>query len=123
MSDSIFEALGVNDSTPEARLAERLVDADNDLIDKLVEARRRRGLTQVEVGRRMGISQGAVARIESADRDPHLSTLRRYALAIGVRVTHDVVDPEDGLQAAARGMRAWTVPVASRAAMEWKQRA
>ena len=44
--------------------------------------------SQAQVAERMGISQGAVARIESGERDPHLSTLRRYAHAVRVRVIH-----------------------------------
>lgn len=119
-NNSIFAALGVDDTTDEAKLAQHMVEDDFDLIEKLADARRRHGLTQTEVGRRMDISQAAVARIESGDRDPHLSTLRRYAHAIGVRVTHDVIDPETELQAAVRhASRDWTVGVASRAARGW----
>jgi ribosome-binding protein aMBF1 (putative translation factor) len=41
------------------------------------------GLTQTEVAARMGTSQSAVARLESGDADVRLSTLERYAAAIG----------------------------------------
>jgi transcriptional regulator with XRE-family HTH domain len=41
------------------------------------------GLSQTEVAARMGTSQSAVARLESGDADLRLSTLQRYAAALG----------------------------------------
>ncbi|HUB69642.1 MAG TPA: helix-turn-helix transcriptional regulator [Acidimicrobiales bacterium] len=41
------------------------------------------GLSQTEVAARMGTSQSAVARLESGETDLRLSTLERYAAAIG----------------------------------------
>ena len=79
-------------------IAERA--ADNPELPGMVEAhlQRRRlqrglaehrivvGLSQTEVARRMGTSQSAVARIEAADIDAKVSTLQRYALAIGYQI-------------------------------------
>ncbi|MGH9106661.1 MAG: helix-turn-helix domain-containing protein [Acidimicrobiales bacterium] len=44
------------------------------------------GLSQTEVAARMGTSQSAVARLESGQADLRLSTLERYAAAIGQRL-------------------------------------
>jgi transcriptional regulator with XRE-family HTH domain len=44
------------------------------------------GLSQTEVAARMGTSQSAVARLESGEADLRLSTLERYAAAIGQRL-------------------------------------
>lgn len=90
MEADIAELLGVDPSDPLAQLAGELVASDEKLLDQLVKVRRDRGLTQADVAARMGISQGAVARIESGGRNPHLSTLRRYAHAVRARVTHTV---------------------------------
>jgi predicted transcriptional regulator len=49
----------------------------------LVAARLHLGLSQTEVAARMGTSQSAVARLESGDADVRLSTLERYAAALG----------------------------------------
>jgi transcriptional regulator with XRE-family HTH domain len=49
----------------------------------LVELRRASGLSQTEVAARMGTSQSAVARLESGLADVRLSTLDRYASALG----------------------------------------
>lgn len=72
------------------QLAMFLADADSTMRDKLVEMRKNAGLTQTEIGRRMGISQESVAAFERYDNDPKLSTIRRYALAVGARVAHSV---------------------------------
>lgn len=56
--------------------------ADPVLAD-LARHRRESGLSQTEVAARMGTSQSTVARLEAGDTDPRLSTLERYARAVG----------------------------------------
>ena len=56
------------------------------LADDLVARRVALGLTQTEVAARMGTSQSAVARMEAGDSDLRLSTVERYAAAVGVVV-------------------------------------
>jgi transcriptional regulator with XRE-family HTH domain len=68
----------------------RPIDRDMRLVETLVSVRRQRGLTQAEVAERMGRSQPAVSDFERLGGDPHLSTIRRYALAVGVDVFHMV---------------------------------
>ena len=53
------------------------------LVSELVKARQEHGLSQTEVAARMGTSQSAVARLERGDLDVRLSTLERYAAAVG----------------------------------------
>ena len=55
------------------------------LIHELLSARTKAKLTQAEVARRMGTSQSAVARMESG-RAPSLTSLKKYASAVGRRV-------------------------------------
>lgn len=93
MTISIDQMLGIDRADPMQQRATKQVRADWALIRELVAARERAGLTQAEVARLMGISQSAVARIESGARDPHLSTLRRYAVAVGVTVEHVLEHP------------------------------
>jgi transcriptional regulator with XRE-family HTH domain len=50
---------------------------------ELVERRRALGLSQTQVAARMGTSQSAVARLETGVSDVLLSTLERYADAVG----------------------------------------
>jgi predicted transcriptional regulator len=53
------------------------------LTDDLVARRVSLGLSQTEVAARMRTSQSSVARLESGDADIRLSTLERYAAALG----------------------------------------
>jgi transcriptional regulator with XRE-family HTH domain len=60
------------------------------LLDELLRARRRAGLTQAEVAARMGTKTPAVARLEggggSQRHSPSIATLRKYAEAVGCRL-------------------------------------
>jgi transcriptional regulator with XRE-family HTH domain len=53
------------------------------IVSELVAARHEEGLSQTEVAARMGTSQSVVARLESGALDMRLSTLERYAAAVG----------------------------------------
>ena len=55
-----------------------------DLSVALVNRRLSVGLSQTEVAARMGTSQSAVARLEAGEADIRLSTLERYAAAVGM---------------------------------------
>lgn len=90
LESRIAGMLGMDEADPVQRLATDLAREDRQFIDELVAARRERGLTQRQVADRMGVSQGAVSHFEAGDRDPRLSTIRRYALALGVPVHHRV---------------------------------
>jgi predicted transcriptional regulator len=50
---------------------------------EFAQRRQNLGLSQTEVAARMGTSQSAVARLEAGALDVRLSTLARYAQALG----------------------------------------
>jgi DNA-binding XRE family transcriptional regulator len=60
------------------------------LLDVLLEARRRAGLTQAQVAEKMGTKTPAIARLEAGGgakrHSPSLATLRKYAEAVGCRL-------------------------------------
>ena len=64
------------------------------LADELVAHRQTSGLSQTEVAARMGTSQSAVARLESGEADLRLSTLEKYASAVGQRLDVRLTDDE-----------------------------
>jgi len=54
------------------------------VVSQLLKARAKAGLTQEAVAQRMGTTKSAVSRLESAGlHAPSLSTLKRYANAVG----------------------------------------
>lgn len=61
-----------------------------EILRELTQARIEQGLSQTVVAARMGSSQSVVARIEQGNRDVRLSTLGRYAAAVGRRVDWSV---------------------------------
>ena len=63
-----------------------MADQRRSLAEALSARRLELGLSQTEVAARMGTSQSAVARLESGEADLRLSTLERYAAAIGQRL-------------------------------------
>jgi transcriptional regulator with XRE-family HTH domain len=67
-----------------------------DVVDQLAALRRERGLSQTEIAARMRTSQSAVARLEAGRDDIRLSTLRRYATALGHAVHFGVAPVDEG---------------------------
>lgn len=86
---NLHEMLGIDVSDPKQKLAMDLMREEREMLTELVSIRRAQ-YSQGEIGELMGITQSAVARIESGDRDPRLSTLRRYAAALNVLIKHEV---------------------------------
>ena len=56
------------------------------LVDALIEARTRAGLTQEQVAQRMKTTQAVIARLEGGGSKPSTRTLERYAQATGSRL-------------------------------------
>jgi transcriptional regulator with XRE-family HTH domain len=61
----------------------RMSEQRRRLVADLTAQRRSAGLSQTQVAARMGTSQSAVARLETGEADVRVSTLERYAAAIG----------------------------------------
>ncbi|MDH2425800.1 helix-turn-helix transcriptional regulator [Sphaerisporangium sp. TRM90804] len=90
MDPNIAELLGIDLSDPDVQQENAAIDRDMRLIEQLVQLRKSQGLTQAQVAERMERSQPVVSDFERLGGDPHLSTIRRYALAIGATVHHIV---------------------------------
>ena len=71
-------------------------------VGALADHRRAAGLSQTEIAARMGTSQSTIARLEAGEVDPRMSTLERYAEALGGRL--DVALRFDPAPAAAPGL-------------------
>jgi transcriptional regulator with XRE-family HTH domain len=73
---------------PEVRREYDALDEEFQLLDEILKARNDAGLTQAEVAERIGTTQSAVARLESSlgKHSPSISTLKRYASALGCKI-------------------------------------
>jgi ribosome-binding protein aMBF1 (putative translation factor) len=88
--EEIEAALGFDMSDPSHRLAQDMAFGDDDFLEELVKFRIGSGMTREQVAHSMNRSVDAVKAFETVGADPSLATIRRYAHAIGVRVTHTV---------------------------------
>lgn len=66
------------------------------LTEDLAARRISLGLTQTQVAARMGTSQSAVARVEAGGSDVRLSTIERYAAAVGHVVEWSLGESDPG---------------------------
>jgi DNA-binding XRE family transcriptional regulator len=62
----------------------------NDIAIRVLAYRTEHGLTQTAFGRLVGLRQPHVARLESGEHEPSLSTLVRLAAALGEGFTVDI---------------------------------
>lgn len=81
--DRLIDDLSEDDPAIRSRVAVAL--ERRELARQLAERRRTAGLTQAQIAQRMGTSQGQVTRFESG-ADTRLSTVARYAAAVGMKV-------------------------------------
>jgi DNA-binding XRE family transcriptional regulator len=72
-----------------------LAQRRRELLGELAAQRRAAGLSQAEVAERMGTSQPAIARLEAGEVDVRMSTVERYAAAIGRRLELRVAPYEE----------------------------
>lgn len=86
MTLELHDLLGIDPESPE--VAQALEDAEEyaSLVECLVVARVKLGLTQKQIAERMGTTQSAVSNFERVGGDARYSTLQRYARAVGARV-------------------------------------
>lgn len=76
---------------PQFRAEYQKADADYSIIEALVRARQEANLSQADLARKIGTTQSAVARLESGNISPSISTLQRYAAATGTRLRLELV--------------------------------
>ena len=58
----------------------------------LRQARERAGMTQETVAKRLNTKKSAISRIENHAEDIRLSTLKKYAKAVGKRLRVDLIE-------------------------------
>lgn len=85
----LAQALGMDLNSPSDASALDMEEARQNLVDGLVRIRKARGLSMQDVADELQISRQAVSKIERSNRDPRLSTLIRYAMAIGAHIDLD----------------------------------
>lgn len=83
---ALLADFGIDPDDPEVVEAAQDTATHMNLIETLVCLRTGRDLTQKAVADRMGTTQSRVSNFERIGGDPRLSTIFRYARAVGARV-------------------------------------
>lgn len=94
-ADELEAYLEVAQEDPQFRAAYEDAEERHGILDKLVALRRHLRLSQTTVAARMGVRQPTVSGFETEDSDPRLSTLQRYARAVGARLRLVLVIPNE----------------------------
>lgn len=63
-----------------------------DAIEALVQLRKKKNLTQKDVGLALGVSQESISQFENGEANPSIRRIKLYAMAIGVSVDFTIVD-------------------------------
>jgi transcriptional regulator with XRE-family HTH domain len=87
---NLEDLLGIDPRDPVDALAKRLYNADSDLIDQLIARRIALGISREKLAEAIGAPVSVVDRFEQGERDPRLSLVRHYALAVETEVRHSV---------------------------------
>ena len=73
----------------------RLNHSEFAILDEILAARKAAGLSQAQIAKRMGTQAPAIARLENAlatgKHSPSLSTLKKYAAALGKEIEFHLV--------------------------------
>ena len=84
--EAVLRTVREGEAPQSAVVAEAATRQAELVLRSLIQARERAGISQAEVARRMGIQQPAIVRLEAGTHSPTLSTLARYASAVGVQL-------------------------------------
>lgn len=88
------QLLGINRQDPTDALGVDLAEMQEQLVNALIEMRKKRNLSQDAVAELIGRDQAVVSNFERLSSNPNLATIRRYALAVGARIQFEVTDAE-----------------------------
>ena len=73
----------VNDESRVSVVEREQINFEIQLIEKVIEARREKGLSQRELAELSGVKQPAIARLESMQATPKIDTLIKILLPLG----------------------------------------
>lgn len=71
---------------PGVKAAYDALDGEFTLFEEMLEARKRAGLTLEQVAEKMGTTPSVVSRLSTSKHSPSISTLKKYAKAVGHRL-------------------------------------
>jgi Predicted transcriptional regulator with C-terminal CBS domains len=71
---------------PELRAEYEALEPEFAIIQAMIDARIRSGITQKQLSERTGIAQADISKLENGNANPSLRTMRRLASGMGMRL-------------------------------------
>ena len=81
---------------PEVKAEYDALEPEFDIIQAMIDARKKLNLTQKELSERTGITQADISRIENGTRNPSLNMLKRLANGMGMRLKLEFIPKKNG---------------------------
>jgi transcriptional regulator with XRE-family HTH domain len=80
---------------PEVRAEYEALEPEFAIVQAMIDARKRSGLTQKQLSDRTGIAQGDISKIEKGEANPSLKTLKRLASGMDMRLRLEFLPTDD----------------------------
>ena len=77
---------------PNFRREWEMLDPEIQIVCTMLENRKKKGITQVQLADSSGVTQADISRIEKGTANPSLRTLKRLAEGMGMRLKLEFVD-------------------------------
>ncbi len=94
MGKNFRETLNEQMKNPEFKAEWDATEAEYQIIKSMLEARRRKAITQSQLSEITGIAQADISRIENGNANPSIQTLQRLAAGLGMRLKVEFVPLE-----------------------------
>lgn len=86
MGKNFRETLNKQMANPEFKAEYDALEPEFQIIQAIIDARNRSGLTQKQLSEKTGIAQADISKLENGNANPSLRTLQRLAAGMGMRV-------------------------------------
>ena len=94
MGKNFRETLNEQMKNPEFKAEWDATEAEYQIIKSMLEARRRKAITQSQLSEITGIAQADISRIENGNANPSIQILQRFAAGLGMRLKVEFVPIE-----------------------------
>ena len=92
MSTTFNEFLTEQLKDPEFRAEWEALQPQKAIIQAMIDARKRSGITQKQLAERTGIAQGDISKLENGSANPAIRTLQRLADGMGMKLKVEFVN-------------------------------
>lgn len=91
MSTTFNEFLTEQLKDPEFKAEWEALQPQKAIIQAMIDARKRSGITQKQLAERTGIAQGDISKLENGSANPSIKTLQRLADGMGMKLKVEFV--------------------------------